>query len=922
MKKNSVIFLITFWVTLAFGQPNKVAYCDSLIVVLSKTGQDTTRYDLLVKLCESMQTFNPILAIQYEKEALALAIKLNDTNRELEILYCLAYIYQLIGESSKSIEILHDLLRQTEKKSPSAYSTALGFIAISYIQQEDWENALIYERQSYLIMNGLRKQHKWFDNRGEVGAPMFLSKIFMAMNQMDSALIYAQMSYKALTKLDSTESFHWMVSLALGDVYMKLGKLDLAKHYYRNGYKLTKKQDDKEGIQRSQLALAKYFSAQNNPDSVAFYALPALEVARKNQNYSDVKEASLLLRFYYEKQGNASKALYFNDLAIAAKDSIANIKKVKAVQSLTFKEEKRQQDIEFAKKEARNQIIQYALIGGLVLFSLIVLLLYHNNRQKQHANSLLASKNAQIETEKARAEESERFKTRFLATMSHEIRTPMNAISGMSELLYDTPLDQRQRRYVEGIRASSDNLLVVINDILDFSKLEAGRMLLENAPFSPTDLLHHIEQTLRFQAEEKALIFMTEIHPSVPHRFMGDIARLQQILLNLAGNAIKFTEKGSVTVRITPSPTENRGKNIYRFEVVDTGIGIAPEQQASIFEQFQQADTSISRRYGGTGLGLTISCQILKLYNAELHLKSEICIGSTFFFDLILEEPTAETLAFLPKSNAFDDYESLEGLRVLIAEDNAYNQIVITESLEKWVPDIVLTLAENGHQVLEHLDKNDFDLILMDIQMPQLNGYDTTRHIRKDFTDLKKRDIPIIALTASVTQEETHESFDAGMNAVVRKPFRVEDLLREIRHVLGKSLQPPNDESNLPPSVSQALDTPKSDFDTPDFTFLYKFTGGDAEAMHHWKDRFRNSAPLSISKLSAAITNNKADDFCKIAHAFRPQLDMMGLTKPSRLLLEMEENVAQSRDFKEIIPHFSKFQSDIERRMDLLFSIR
>ena len=913
------ILIILLWSIKNVGLAQPVASSpreiDSLKAVLKTQAADSNKVNTIYRLCRAMTTNNVNEAILLSDEGLALARQINYLMGEIKCLEAAAFVHAITGSWEKSSKFCFDGMALSRKYAPAEEVYFMTILCVIYSNLGDDKQALDWAIKAYNhpeYKNSDKLTGQWAALRG-------LGAQYEKLNVLDSAYYYTQLC------LDHTYRYCPQLlgnTLALlSEVLLKQGKFDEAIDAAHKSKEALVSQNYTASAVNLDENIAKIYLKLNKIDSVQKYAEAALPEALKMKLFRTIRSTSKMLSDIYAKK-NPTKALELLTISNAANDTLINLQKIKQLNLLEIKEKERVESLQAAVIESKNKLRFNTILGILFTVILISLILYRNNRQKQRINSLLETKNVQIEKEKARAEESEHFKARFLATMSHEIRTPMNAISGMSELLYDTPLDQRQRRYVEGIRTSSDNLLVVINDILDFSKLEAGRMSLENVPFRPTDLLHQIGETLRFRAEEKGLIFTTDITPSVPDVLFGDVARFQLVLLNLAGNALKFTEKGSVTLRIVPFVTDNSKKNTYRFEIADTGIGIAPEQQASIFEQFQQADTSISRRYGGTGLGLTISCQILKLYNAELHLKSEIGVGSTFFFDLILEEPTAETLALVPKLNAFDDYELLKGLRILIAEDNAYNQIVITESLEKWIPDVLLTLTENGHQVLEHLNKNDFDLILMDIQMPELNGYDTTRHIRKDFTDLKKRDIPIIALTASVTQEETHESFDAGMNAVVRKPFRVEDLLREIRQVLGKSLQPSTDESDIPPSVFPALDTPKSDFDAPDFTFLYKFTAGDAEAMQHWKDRFRDNAPLSISQLSAAIADNKADDFCKIAHSFRPQLDMMGLTKPSRLLLEMEENVAQSRDFKEIMPRFSKFQSDIERKIDFLFSIR
>lgn len=390
--------------------------------------------------------------------------------------------------------------------------------------------------------------------------------------------------------------------------------------------------------------------------------------------------------------------------------------------------------------------------------------------------------------EKERAQQSEKFKQQFLANMSHEIRTPMNSIIGLTNLLIKTNLDDHQQKYLNVIKKSSENLLVIINDILDLSKIEAGKMDFEKISFSLEDAIETVYHAMMFKAEEKKLSFSINIESNVPPFVVGDPTRLNQILINLAGNAIKFTENGDVTIDIREI---NRQGNVsmIQFSIIDTGIGISEESLEKIFDSFSQASSDTTRKFGGTGLGLTISKQLIELQGGTIQVKSVIGKGTSFIFTI--PYPIGDK-AFERKSDNQEDVNGtdLQGIRVLLVEDNPFNQMVATDTLSDLIPDLEIEIAENGLIAVEKVNASHYDVVLMDIQMPEMDGFEATKRIRQ-MPDEKKA-TPIMAMTANVTPEEVTKCFESGMDAYISKPFETQDLLNKLGKLTKQKLKTDN----------------------------------------------------------------------------------------------------------------------------------
>ena len=441
------------------------------------------------------------------------------------------------------------------------------------------------------------------------------------------------------------------------------------------------------------------------------------------------------------------------------------------------------QEIKFT-EEKLKQSHYIAALGAafLILFLLFILFLYRNNQKRRKANQLLRDTNDQLRVAKEEAEKANKAKAQFLSTVTHELRTPLYAVTGLTDLLLEQNPNQEQAEHLRSLRFSGDYLLNFINDILDVNKMEANKIEIERIPFNLTKLARNVLVTLKKSADDNGSVLHLKMEDGAPNYVQGDSLRLSQVLINLVSNAIKFTKHGNVYLIIKKLSQHGDRVKLF-FEVKDTGIGIAYDKQEIIFESFSQGSVQINRKYGGTGLGLTIVKNLLQLMESQIQLKSEPGKGTSFFFELefdIAEQSEVEKLDAFSTDPA-EYIDTLKDKTVLLVEDVKINQLITKKTLAK--KNINCIAVDNGTDAVQKAKDETFDLILMDLHMPGISGIDATKAIRAF-----DKEIPIIALTAITIDEERQEDFDnAGFNDTLTKPFKSDIFFRKIYQQIKKS---------------------------------------------------------------------------------------------------------------------------------------
>lgn len=476
--------------------------------------------------------------------------------------------------------------------------------------------------------------------------------------------------------------------------------------------------------------------------------------------------------------------------------------------------------------------------------------------------------------EKERADTSAVVKEQFLANMSHEIRTPINAVVGFAGLLQKTKLDVNQQQFVNLIQNSGDNLLSVVNDILDISKIEAGMMRITKNSFSIHEVCSSLEMMFGHKLKEKKLNFIFEYDETIPATVLGDAERLNQVLINLLNNAIKFTAKGSVKLSVQLlQQTYTEAK--VQFVVKDTGIGISKEKLATVFERFEQADNNTARQYGGTGLGLAIVEKIVHMQTGTINVDSNLGEGTSFKVVLTYEyinKPEAVNVSKIIHAQNAGIKRTFSHNKILIAEDNKINQTLLKFMLQQW--DMQYDLAENGQQVLDMLKLNAYDLILMDIQMPIMDGYEAATRVRNEL-HLK---IPMIAMTAHVLPTEKQKCIAAGMNDYISKPIDEHVFINMLEKYLTKS------EKNV--EIEEKVVTKSAHLIYIDMNYLQTIFSGQNSFITEIIYQFKTQYPVELKQLQLGITQKDKKEVSRLTHHMKTTVSALSIESPLKKILD------------------------------------
>lgn len=714
------------------GQYNDgLRYCDSAFLMISHTGK------------ENIKELPQIYEIQ-------------------------GLLYQKSGNYPASMESLQKALTEWEKqKSSIGMASVYNNMGLIFLDQELDSLSLDY------FHNFLRMSQEAKKRDFEGIAYINLGVAFSNLNQDSFALLNYEDALSIFEELNMPGKMVLLLN-NIGALHRKQRNYEKSNEYLYKALDMIAGTDETDIRIHIYNNLGANFLSLNQPDQAQDYVHKNYELAMSKGSLSQKVEALELRTDFAKSNQNFEEALALYTKYTLYKDSLINQNSIQKTANIRhqFQLEKQEAESDILRREQAAQIevikiqrifLTISILGMLLTIGLLIYL-YSLFRFKKIANTKLIEQANDLKKAKEIAENASKAKAEFLSIMSHEIRTPMNAVIGMTHLLIDDSPRPDQMEYLNTLKFSGTSLLNLINDILDFSKIESGKLSIEHIDFNLHELIRGITHSLGIKGHDKNVVVKYHYDPDMQKIYNGDPVRLGQILTNLVGNAVKFTEHGSVELRV-----EKINDQEINFQVIDTGIGIPEDKQSLIFEQFSQSSVDTTRKYGGTGLGLTITKKLLNLMNTEIHLTSTPGKGSTFYFSLPLK-PSINILKTMTEDSPGKPktFKNLSGLRVLVAEDNKINQVIARKFLEKW--EIQTVVVNDGQEVLEKIGKENFDVILMDIHMPELDGIETTRIIRKS-DNPAIADLPIIALTASALEEEIKMILEAGMNDIVTKPF-------------------------------------------------------------------------------------------------------------------------------------------------------
>jgi signal transduction histidine kinase/CheY-like chemotaxis protein len=771
----------------------------------------------------------------------------------------LGYITYRVGLVPEAIDYLYKGLDIAEKSDNLEGKEALlNYLGQLYNEQGDLIRSTEIARERVKIAKTLN------DDRLLVSSYNSMAVVMNDAGKTDSAFYYYNKGLEIVERVNY-DFGKAIIYQNMANIYFSEKECNKALELHRKAYAIWKKILFAERQVLINSDLTRTFLCLQMPDSALHYAKATLAIANETGTANDYQVAYQYLYQVYEVKGDYKLAFENLKLHQAYTDSIFNQENTRQLeqQKLSYNFNKReaqllleqeQQEALSAAALAHQKMMKNISIGVGIVVLLLAIGLLNRYLFKQKTARELQAKNAEVEGARARAERSEAFRKQFLANMSHEIRTPMNAILGMTRLLKGRRLDAQSLTYLNAVDHAANNLLVVINDVLDLSKLEAGKMEATLHPAYLSAELEMLSTTFTLRADEKDLRFEMAKNPDLPEYIITDMARVIQILYNLLGNAVKFTNSGKVRLEVNHREMP-ANKTEITFAVIDTGIGIPPEKQAEIFESFGQGHTHDSRQYGGTGLGLTIARSLVELLGGRLSLESTPGVGSTFSFSILCEASNSSSLENYISRNAFTLSERHRSypIRILLADDNEYNRLVATDTLKKYLPQAEIDATESGAQVIEMLPQKAYDLVLMDVQMPGMDGYSCTRVIRS-LSDEGIRNIHIVAFTASVIRTDIQKCFEAGMNGYIPKPFRDEDLLKPIAALIDKF--PDRESGNK------------------------TIAHGELNQGHAL---FLKLVPKRLEKVKAALDEEDATTVKNTIHLMRPQLIDAGMAEHSEL---------------------------------------
>ncbi len=680
---------------------------------------------------------------------------------------------EALSQLNKALELAKQI---NDQKSIALSSGVLG--QLFYIRHD-------YDRAITEFQRAIAIQREINDEPGLAYSYLNYAKVFNAKGDSDRALKYINLAEDFYTKADNKE-YLGIVHLNRAIIHLNreknqdvvekaMAELNIAELYLNNTNNIYERT-------RLHYFKSRAFIANNDYNRGEEEALKSLALARDNSFGSMIMYAQKLLSDIYEAKGEYKQSLAYLKISDKVRDSIFNINREALALDANTRygvdamrnnmEELKKQNAEQEKSLKVNKLTTILSVALITILSLLTLSLYKNNNLRARANDLLQKKNDELTIAKENAEKASLAKAQFLSTITHELRTPLYAVTGLTHLLLEESPTENQKEHLNSLKFSGEYLLSLINNILDLNKLEARKVEILETSFNLEKRISDVLIALKNSSDDKNTKLHFNFDQEIPKKLKGDPLKISQILINLIGNSIKFTENGDIWINVTR--VNQVGQQLFlHFEIKDNGEGISKEKQSAIFENFTQGSLQINRKFGGTGLGLSIVKNLLNLMNSEIHLESELGKGSSFSFDLKFEAFETAGVKGPGSAAAILSNDIMHNKKILIVEDNKINQMITRKILEKH--QVICDVADNGTIAIEKVKNNHFDLILMDIHMPGISGIEATIEIRK-FDE----QIPIVALTAVTLDENLDEFYLNGFTDIIPKPYKTEEFFHKI----------------------------------------------------------------------------------------------------------------------------------------------
>lgn len=829
-------------------------------------------------------------AIQYAQTSLEISESINYTTQQIKALHQLGKLHLLNVEYDKALYFNQEAL-ETAKEYANPKAIAYSYINIGDVYRKQNKEQLAKDN----FFNAIKIGEKIKNETIKSTANSSLAELNKDLGKKNIA---TQFYIEALDNILQTDNLYLqgMAYKNVGLMQKEIGEADKSLASFQRALQKLELVDDKKELSEVNFALGESFQKEKDFDNAIIYMKNSLGYAELSGHHEYIKKGYENLASVYEKNNDFKNAYDYLKYYSAIKDTkfISELEAQIEIEKKNREIALINQQSEFKFEAERNRTYLLLFIATLILiFSLV---LYYNLRQKNKIN-----KELKLATNLANKSKQE--KEEFFAFTSHEIRTPLNAVVGMTQLLSNTGLNEIQSKYLKTIKYSANNILFLVNDVLDLAKLEKGAINLESVDTSLADIVKTIEDSLSYKTNSKPVKLSTKIDENIPPYVVGDPLRINQILLNLTDNALKFTKKGKVEIELIVINNKENEITI-RFNVLDTGIGITKEKLGKIFESYQQASIDTTRNYGGTGLGLAISKQLIQLMGGEISIESEPNKGSKFTFEISFKKSDTKEKVKLNENKL----EHISNLSILAVDDTDLNRSIFYDLVYSKENKVNVTLAEDGIQAIELCMNQKFDVIMMDLQMPVLNGFETTEKIRENNQN-PNQNTPIIAMTAHVIEGVSDRCDKVGMNDYIAKPINISLLFKKIKQYIKPSEENRVEDSKIN-SVEVNEHKSKLNLKTEnvDLSSLSELVGGKAEKIIKYIDLFLKNVPVDLALLRSQFNNKNWEECAKTAHKIKGNAGYMGIDKAKKLLIEIE-------NLKEVVAQVDK-NSDIVNELD------